>query len=143
MECEIFSILLRHVSNDLRVLFQFPCGCTFKMLLLSNFKTPTEWLYDNYMILNLVECSYICLSKYSKDDDTSSFSEFVLKIVVVETIIWQKNDRKLTFDGNIKTLCTKCRSKIERTFKDIEHLDQYKKPLYTDQWLNHNSISFL
>ena len=67
------------------------------MLLLSNFKTPTEWLYDNYMILNLVECSYICLSKYSKDDDTSSFSEFVLKIVVVETIIWQKKWPKINF----------------------------------------------
>ena len=71
------------------------------------------------MILNLDKCSYICLGKYSKDDDTSSFGEFVLKIIVVETIIWQKIYRKLTFDDNIKTLCTKCRSKIVHTVKDI------------------------
>ena len=62
-------------------------------MLPSGFKTPTEWFYDNSMIINPDKCSYIGVGE-DNNDDTLSFNEFSRD---KETILKTKIDRMLTF----------------------------------------------
>ena len=66
---------------------------SLKKFLLSDFKTVNEWFHDNYMIINLDKCNYMCLGK-NNDNDTFSFNEFNLIYRKKETILRIKVDQK-------------------------------------------------
>lgn len=68
-----------------------------KKLLLSNFKTLTEWFPGNYMIIDSDKCSYMCLGKNNNNNDTFSCNEFNLRNSKEETLLWIKIDRKINF----------------------------------------------
>ena len=74
---------------------------SIKKFLLSDFKTLTEWFYDNYMIIN--SDNYMWLCKNNNYDGTLNFNDFSLKNSYKETILEIKIDQKLTFNSYIKT----------------------------------------
>ena len=59
-----------------------------------DFKTVTEWFYNNYTIINSYRCSYLCLGK-NNYDSTLSFNELNLKNSEEEIILGKKVKIKL------------------------------------------------
>ena len=62
-----------------------------------DFKTVTEWFYDNYKVLNPKKCHYICLGKNS-NNDMFWFHNLCLENSNEEVILDVTIDNKLTFD---------------------------------------------
>ena len=65
------------------------------------FQTLTEWLYDNYMIMNPKKCCYMCLGKHN-NNDTFSFNGLNLKNNNKEINLGIKINQKPTFSSHIK-----------------------------------------
>ena len=95
-----------------------------KVLLLSDFKTLTEWFYDNYMIMNPDKCSYMCFGKNNNDSDTLAFNKFNLKNNDKETNLGMKINQKLSFNSHIKPLCTKEGQKLCAPLRTLNYFDQ-------------------
>ena len=78
----------------------------------------TDWLFENYMILNSAKCHYMCIGK-NCIDDTFIHNGKSFENSTEETILGVATDSKLTFDSHQKG----CVSKL---FRSSQHFHKYQ-----------------
>ena len=76
-------------------------------ILLSDFKTLSNWFYENLLILNPVKCHFMSIGKGAHDEDVFYYDNLTLKITNVVEILRVNIDVKLTFHQHIKKMCRK------------------------------------
>ena len=90
-------------------------------MLLSDFKIVEEWFFENYMILNLEKCYFMCIGK--------NLSNLSLKNCKEVEILGITIDRNLNFKGHIKNICRKAGQKLSALLRISSHINTDKKAL--------------
>ena len=88
----------------------------------------SEWFYENFMILNLEKCHYMCLGKDSAGD-LLRFCGEDLVASELETVLGIQIDNKLNFENHIKSLCNKASQILGALQRISNMLDMQKKSL--------------
>ena len=101
-----FSTLSNYADdNDL-----FATGTDIQLtnqMLLSNFRTVSNWFYENFMILNPGKCHFMSIGKDTHDEDVFYYDNLTLKNSNEEEILGIIIYRMLTFHKHIKKMCRK------------------------------------
>ena len=82
-----------------------------KIDLQTDFRAITNWLFENYMILNPEKCHYMCIRK-SCADDTFIHNGKMFRNSKEETILGVIIDNKLTFDSHVNIKYKKANQKL-------------------------------
>ena len=99
-----------------------------KSVLVNDFRAVKEWFYENFMILNLNKCRYMCIGK-NTDSDIFKFENVCLESSKEEVILGITIDNKLTFDSHIKSICRKAGQKLSALSRISPYLETDKKEL--------------
>ena len=81
-------------------------------MLLSDFRTLNNWLYENVFILNPGKCHFISIGNGTHDKDVFYYDNLTLKDINVEEILGLTIDRKLILHQHIKKMCRKAGQKL-------------------------------
>ena len=98
---------LRNYADDNNL---FTTGTDIQLInqiLLSDFKTLSNWFYENLLILNPVKCHFMSIGKGAHDEDVFYYDNLTHKITNVVEILRVNIDVKLTFHQHIKKMCRK------------------------------------
>ena len=71
-------------------------------MFLSHFRTLSNWLYENVLILNPEKCCFMSIGKGTHDEDIFYYDNLTLKNTNVEEILEVTIDIKLTFHQHTK-----------------------------------------
>ena len=77
----------------------------------TDFRTITNFYFENYIILNSEKCHYMCIGKHCVDD-TFIHNGKKFKNSKEETILGVIINNKLTFDSHINRMCKKAGQKL-------------------------------
>ena len=80
------------------------------------------------MILNPNKCHYMCIGK-NTESDIFKFENVCLENSKEEVILGIAIDNKLTFDGDIKTMCRKAGQKLSALSRVSPYVETDKKGL--------------
>ena len=103
-----------YLSNyaDDNVLYAFGSNLTeVKDKLSQDLLKLSEWFTENFMILNLGKCHYMCLGKDAVNG-ILKFCDVELKSSELETVLGIEIDQKLIFNCHVETLCSKTAEKL-------------------------------
>ena len=103
-----------YLSNyaDDNVLYAFGSNLTeVKDKLSQDLLKLSEWFTENFMILNLGKCHYMCLGKDAVNG-ILKFCDVELKSSELETVLGVEIDQKLIFNCHVETLCSKTAEKL-------------------------------
>ena len=136
----LFNIFINHIfyfegksylSNyaDDNVLYAFGSNLTeVKDKLSQDLLKLSEWFTENFMILNLGKCHYMCLGKDAVNG-ILKFCDVELKSSELETVLGIEIDQKLTFNCHVKTLCSKAAKKLSALQRIDNIIDEEKRNL--------------
>ena len=71
----------------------------------------TEWLFENYMVLNAGKCHFMCLGK-NTENETFIFKDTITNNSKEEKILGVIIDNRMTFSSHIRELCKKASQKL-------------------------------
>ena len=120
-----------YLSNyaDDNVLYAFGSNLTeVKDKLSQDLLKLSEWFTENFMILNLGKCHYMCLGKDAVNG-ILKFCDVELKSSELETVLGIEIDQKLTFNCHVKTLCSKAAKKLSALQRIDNIIDEEKRNL--------------
>ena len=116
-------------SADDNVLYAFGSSMTeVKDKLSQDLPKLSEWFTENFMIINLDKCHYMCLGKDTVND-ILKFCDEELKSSELETVLGIEIDQKLTFNCHVKTLCSKTAKKLSALQRITNIIDEEKRNL--------------
>ena len=98
---------LRNYADDNNL---FTTGTDIQLInqiLSSDFKTLSNWFYENVLILNPVKCHFMSIGKGAHDEDVFYYDNLTPKITNVVEILRVNIDIKLTFHQHIKKCVVK------------------------------------
>ena len=81
-----------------------------KEFLVNDLNKVTEWLFENYMVLNIGKCHFMCLGK-NTENETFIFKDTIMNNSKEEKILGVTIDNRLTFRSHITELCKKASQK--------------------------------
>ena len=82
-----------------------------KQTLRQDFEIVTKWFYENYMVLNLGKCHFMCLGQNTVNE-TFVYDNTEMKNSIEEKILGVIIENKLRFKSDVKNLCKKASQKI-------------------------------
>ena len=100
-----------------------------KSMLSSDFMIVENWFFENYMILNPVECYFMRIGKNVSDSDLLNLKDLNLKNCKEVEVLGITIDRNLNFKGHIKKLCRILGQKLSTLLRISSHINTEKKSL--------------
>ena len=102
-------------------------------MLLSDFRTVSNWFYEKFMILKHGKCYFMSICKVTRDEDVFYYDNFTLKHSNEEEILGVTRNRKLTLHQYIKKTCREAGQKLSALLRLCpSYLDINKrKTIYT------------
>ena len=98
-------------------------------MLLSDFMIVEDWFFENYMILNLEKCYFMCIGKNVSDSDLRNLNDLNLKNCKEVETLGNTLDRNLNFKRHIKNICRKAGQKLSALQRISSHINIDKKTL--------------
>ena len=98
-------------------------------MLLSDFMIVENWFFENYMILNLGKCYFMCIGKNVSNSELLNFNDLNLKNCKEVEVLGITIDRNLNFKGHIKNICRKAGQKLSALLRISSHINTDKKSL--------------
>ena len=90
----------------------------------------TKWFYENYMVLNLGICHFMCFGQNTVNE-TFVYDNIELKSSKEEKILGVIIDNKLRFKSHVKNLCKKTSQRIRALSCSMHYLkDSEKKMIF-------------
>ena len=99
-----------------------------KQTLRQDFEIVTKWFYENYMVLNLGKCHFMCL-RQNAVNETFVYDNSEMKNSKEEKVLGVIIDNKLRFKSHVKNLCKKASQKIWALTRLINYLSDSKKKI--------------
>ena len=95
---------------------------------MKDFQTVINWFYENYMILNIEKCHYMCMGKDVEENETWQISsqQKMINSKKVE-ILGIKIYQKLSFHQHIKSISKKSGQKESALLRISPYLKKNKK----------------
>ena len=100
----------------------------FYLMYLNDLDKVTEWLFENYMVLNAGKCHFMCLGK-NTENETFTFKDTIMNNSKEEKILGVIIDNRLTFSSHIRELCKKASQKISALSRISNQLNDSEKVL--------------
>ena len=104
-----------------------------KSMLSSDFMIVENWFFENYMILNPVQCYFMCIGKNVSDSELLSLNDLNLKNCKEVEVLGITIDRSLNFKGHIKNICRKAGQKLSALLRISSHINTDKNLFFTNQ----------
>ena len=98
-------------------------------MLLSDFMTVEDWFFENYMILNLRKCYFMCIGKNVSDSELLNLNDLNLNNSKEVEILGITIDRNLNFKGHTKNICRKASQKLSALLRISSPFNTDKKVL--------------
>ena len=95
----------------------------------------TKWSYENYMVLNLGICHFMCFGQNTVNE-TFVYDNIELKSSKEEKILGVIIDNKLRFKSHVKNLCKKTSQKVWALSRLINYLNDSKKTMIFNALIN-------
>ena len=86
-----------------------------------------NWFFENYMILNLGKCHFMCIGKNVSDSELLNPDDLNLKNCKDVEVLDITIDRNLNFMGHIKNICRKAGQKLSALLRISSHINTDKK----------------
>ena len=100
-----------------------------KSTLSSDFMKVVGWFLENYMILNLGKCYFMCIGKNVSVSELLNLNDLNLKDCKEVEVLVITIDRKLNFMGHIKNICRKAGLELSALLRISSHINTDKKVL--------------
>ena len=100
-----------------------------KSMLSSDFMIVEDLFFENYMILNLGKCYFMCIGKNVSNSELLNLNDLNLKNCKVVEVLGITIDRNLNFKGHIKNICRKAGQKLSALLRISSHINTDKKSL--------------
>ena len=91
-----------------------------------DFDFVSKWFEENYMVLNVDKCHFMCLGK-DTENQTFIFNNFIFNNSNEDKILGITNNNKLTLTGHINILCRKAAQKVGSLSRLLNHLSDSQK----------------
>ena len=101
-----------------------------KSMLLSDFMIVEDWLFENYMILNLRKCYFMCIGKNVSDSELLNLNDLNLNNCKEVEILGITIDRNLNFKGHLQKYC---RDICRKAGQKLSALLRISSPFNTDK----------
>ena len=92
-----------------------------KSMLSSDFIIVENWFFENFMILNLGKCCFMCIGKNVSDSGLLNLSDLNLKNCKKVEVLGIPIDKNLNFKGHIKNICRKAGQKLSALLRISLH----------------------
>ena len=86
-----------------------------------DFDLVSKWFEENYMVLNVDKCHFMCLGK-DTENQTFIFNNFIFNNSNEDKILGIIIDNRLIFKGLIKILCRNAAQKMGALSRLLNHL---------------------